>query len=446
MSKKKHLLEKLDAALISLPGLVDLLAMSSNPDGFKRENAVRRLGRLGDPSSIPYLIERANDWVPEVRTAAYDALIRLLRTGNGASFVAALPQLLHLQSCRRDDHRGLLEAVQDFLLREDNREALMGGMENPDARVARLVTQLLVGRGLASQRDLVAKGLAHADPIVRITVIDLLQGLEPDEFDAAVVKSLADPCMPVRRTAFQQLLRRDRTKGLSTARRLLFDTSASIREIAVHHLAAAGESVEDLYACALQRDRVHVAAVKCALWGWARLNCRARIEQVIQLLDADYPGIRRAALQAVTKLLGPDARPHLVVALSDLLPAVCNEAARLICRTRVAPDVPTLIEIASSSTASHVAHACCRVIRNGSKWDWLQFTLSVYGSASGKVDREMFAGEIDYWNLRFNCSSGQPNQRQINCLVLLLRSCETKLSAAQVRLLEFTIKSCGALL
>ena len=444
MNEKKHLLARWGTALLSQPGLADLLAMSSSLNGFKRENAVRRLGMLGNPASIPYLIERANDWVPQVRAAAYDALIRMLKTGNGASFVACLPELLHLQSCQRGDHRGLLAAVQDFLLREENREALMGGMENPDARVARLVTQLYVSRGLAAPGAIVTRGLAHADPIVRVTVVDLLRELGPDEFDAAIVQSLADPYMPVRREAFQQLLRRDRAKGLNAAREFLFDTSASIREIAVHQLVTAGEPVENLYASGLTGDRARVAVVKCVLWGWALLNCQTRTMEVIQLLNARYPGIRRAAVQSIAKLLGMDARPYLVTALSDISPAVCNEAARLVCQTGVVLDMGTLIEIASSSTANHVAYACCRVIRNGSKWDWLQYTLDVYGSAASKIDRDVFAREIDCWEVRFNRRSGQPSRRQVDSIVLLLRSSEAKLSAPQVRLLKFTLRSYGA--
>ena len=63
MDEKKNLLSKLGSALLAQPGLEDLLMLSSHSSGYKRENAVRRLGMLGNPVAIPYLIERANDWV-----------------------------------------------------------------------------------------------------------------------------------------------------------------------------------------------------------------------------------------------------------------------------------------------------------------------------------------------------------------------------------------------
>ena len=61
MDKKQEFLSKPGSAIFAPPGLEDLLAMSSHASGFKRENAVRRLGMLGNPMAIPYLMVRAND-------------------------------------------------------------------------------------------------------------------------------------------------------------------------------------------------------------------------------------------------------------------------------------------------------------------------------------------------------------------------------------------------
>jgi len=443
MNEKKSLLARLGIAPSAQFAIADLLALVSHADGFKREEAVRRLGVRGDPAALPYLIERANDWVPQVREAAYDVLIQLLKAGNAAAFIASLPQLMHLQSCMRSDHRDLLASVEEFLLREENREALLGGMEHPEARVARLVIRLLASAKAATPQQIVARGLAHADPIVRSIAIDLLRDLAPAEFEAAMTQSLADRYMPVRREAFQQLLRRDHARGLKAARQFLFDASVSVREIAIHQLATMGESIEDLYSSALSADRVRVPDVKCVLWGWAAVNCRGRAQQVIGMLDSSHPGIRLAALQAITKLQGEDARPFLVAALSDESPAVCKEAARLICRNGVSLDADTLVGIASSSTHGHVAYACCRVARKGGKWVWLRFILSVYGSETSKVEQAVFTKEIDRWETLFNRTNRQPSQQEIGSIVHLLRASEAKLWPAQVRLLKFTLRSYG---
>lgn len=444
MDEKQNLLSKLGSAITSLPGLDDLLAMSSHASGFKRENAVRRLGRLGNPVAIPYLVERANDWVPQVRAAARDALSNLLRTGNGAAFVASLPAIMHLQSCTRDDHSELLQAVQEFLLHEENVQHLVAGLHSQDAQVARLAIRLLVERQRMPATDLISIGLSHKDVVVRSTVIDLLKALEAEDFTVAVAKAMHDPYMPVRREAFQQLLARDVEAGLRAARHMLFDGSASIREIAVHRLLAAGAPVEQMYANALTDDSDRVAVVICVLWSWAFLHSQACGEQVLRLLDARFPAVRRAALQTTAKLLRNDAKPHLETALADASPAVCKEAARLICRTDDKLGAERLVSVARASGLRHVAIACCRVARHAGKWDWLKFILKVYGAVDAAVTRETLSAEIDAWEAGFNRSSAQPDRGSLQEIVSALRVCEAKLTEEQLQLLKFTLRSYGA--
>lgn len=251
MDKKKGFLDKLGSAVSPVPGLFDLLEMSAHASGFKRENAVRRLGMMGDPASIPYLIVRANDWVPQVRAVAREALIRMLKTENGDAFVASLPAILHLQTCRRDDHSALVRAVEEFLLRQEHRHYLESALQSNDPRVARLAVRLLSNSPEVNAFQLVADCLSHKDVIVRSIVVDLLKELGPDDFRSVIDRAVHDRYMPVRREAFQQLLARNSDDGLKLARAFLFDASGSIREIAIRRLLEAGERVEEIYAEAL---------------------------------------------------------------------------------------------------------------------------------------------------------------------------------------------------
>ena len=441
MDEKKNLLSKPGSPLAGQPGLEDLLMLSSHHSGYKRENAVRRLGMLGNPVAIAYLIERANDWVPQVRAAALDALSKLLKADNASALVAALPALMHLQTCGRDDHSGLLQAVQDFLLREENLHHLVVTLQMPDVRVARIAFRLLVERQRLSAAELVARGLWHPDVVVRSIVIDLLRELEAKYFAVVVEKALCDPHMPVRREALQQLLARDVEAGLRIARKMLFDPSASVREVAVHRLLNAGEPVEQIYANALTGNRDRVAVVTCVLWSWAYLNNRSRSARAVQMLDAEFPTVRRAALQTIVRLLGEDAGPYLEAALADQSPAVCKEAARLIIRSDHRPDAERLVAIARASGLWHTAVAACRVARHVNKWDWLKVILEVYGAADGSVARKTFCSEIDTWEAQFNRSSAQPDSASLEKIVSALRAAQAKLTEPQIRLLEFTLGS-----
>ncbi|MEU7876554.1 hypothetical protein [Dactylosporangium sp. NPDC049140] len=54
-------------------GLAPMLA-SLHTDGRARETAVTAMGRRVRPAHLPLLVERAVDWVPEVRAAAHEVL------------------------------------------------------------------------------------------------------------------------------------------------------------------------------------------------------------------------------------------------------------------------------------------------------------------------------------------------------------------------------------
>jgi hypothetical protein len=231
---------------------------------------------------------------------------------------------------------------------------------------------------------------------------------------------------------------------LRIARRMLFDPSASVREIAVDRLLNAGEPVEQIYAGALTGEGHRVAIVTCVLWSWAYLSNRSRSGQVVQMLDAEFPAVRRTALQTIVRLLGEDARPYLEAALADRSPSVCKEAARLIIRSGHKPDAERLVTIARASGLRHAAVASCRVARHVNKWDWLKVILKLYGAADSAVTQETFSSEVDVWEAQFNRSSAQPDMRSLEEIVSALRASRAKLTESQVRLLEFTLRSYSA--
>jgi hypothetical protein len=225
---------------------------------------------------------------------------------------------------------------------------------------------------------------------------------------------------------------------------MLFDRSASIREIAVRRLLDAGEPVEQLYDSALVSGRGRVAIVTCVLWSWAFMNCKGRSDQVRMLLGSRSASVRGAALQTIARLLGDEAATDLEAALADVSPAVCKEAARLVIKSNAVLGADRLVTLAQSSGLTHAAIACCRVARSVNKWEWLKFVLKVYGAPDAPVDKETFSNEIDAWDEQFNRSNAQPDAASLLQIVFALHACEGKLTADQLRVLKFTLKGYAA--
>jgi hypothetical protein len=123
-----------------LPSLARLYLFHS--DGYQREAACNAISSLnGSAFILCALYARANDWVPQVRNAARDALDRLLPTASRSVLMAALPFLLvRITAWERLDDK--TELMSDLMSSPAARAAvfeyLMETQYGPVARVFRI--------------------------------------------------------------------------------------------------------------------------------------------------------------------------------------------------------------------------------------------------------------------------------------------------------------------
>jgi len=152
--------------------VADLLCILEGYDGYKRESAARRLGLLGDPTAIPKLIVRVNDWVPQVRDTAREALLRLLVPENAFVFAENLPQIYHLEHCGRDNHEEIIQRVIDFLVLPENKQVLQNAVLSEKPKVARAAVNLLLQHFSEDMEKTVLNCLQHPDVMVRSIAAD----------------------------------------------------------------------------------------------------------------------------------------------------------------------------------------------------------------------------------------------------------------------------------
>lgn len=442
MDSSNKIINRLKSMLVGQQTYDDLIRRANSPDGFMRENAVRRLGMLGNPAALPYLMERANDWVPQVRAAAYDAILNLRKADNAASFIAVLPGLLHLESCCRADHRGLIAKIQEYLSNEENREILCQHMFVSDPHVAKIVCKIVIQGRLLEPLEIVNRCLSHPDVIVRSMAANSLQLLDTKSFNDVITQALSDGFMPVRREAFQQLLHKDLTHGLSVARRFLFDQHISIREIAIANLMRSGCDVLGIYDVAFTKAK-RAKEFVCVLWGWTALGCRARAEEVKPFLTNSSPMLRRSALQSLAKLIVKNAEPYLLVGLKDEARSVCIESSRLLIKLSITLTAEQLIATVGATKAQHTLVACCNLASMGNKWSWLQVVLELYKLELDEEGHKFLGLQIRDWNYAFNRSAAQPTSQQITALVTSARLLANQIDRVQWSLLQFTLKNYG---
>lgn len=445
MEKDERLLNKIQNCFAQQEGLDDLLRMSEHWDGYKRENAVRRLGMLGNPIAIPSLLVRANDWVPQVRDAAMDALRMLMLDENAQAFIYSLPALFHLANCRRSDHGRLIANVVRFLLQPENVALVKAAIDSDDKYVARLCVRLCIDHSLIEGSLLVSRSLQHSDVVVRTMACGVLRDLSGEALESALQKAIQDPFMPIRREAFQMCLRTLPGKGPEIARRFVFDKHHSIRELAIMQLLKSGTDVEALFGEILSSSGHSALKVRCALLGVAHLGAKRSIPLVEKHVDDGLPGIRRAALQALAKLAGEDARAYLVAGLRDPSPGVARESVVLLRKITASPSVDDLLDVFDRAKFAHTLDVCVRCARLMNKWDRLLFLLTL-GERLMSGDRggvEMLSEELARWDVDFNRSSAQPSDTQKKAIWAKFRGCAFLLDEQRRRSIEFTVAGFG---
>lgn len=393
--------------------LDELLSMCEHRNGYRREKAVRRLGMLGNPLAIPKLIVRANDWVPQVRTAAREAILQFAIHNNAEVFVQCLPELYHLKKCGRYNHGGLIKSIETFLLLKENVTYLIHGINSNNSLVARMCVGLAVKKQQIWSLKLIKTCLKHSNVMVRAKASHLLRNLDGNEQNLALDIAIQDRFMPIRREAFQIILKRDGS-NITLAKKFLFDRHSSIREIAIIHLKQAEIDVKSIYRMSL--DSKQPSVLSCAIWGLAELYSIDSISQLNQFLKNPFPSVRKQAVKALAILDGSNTKKILMTGILDSSPAVSKEASRLANKYYVSFTAHNLLEIVNRAKFIHTLISCVTISKKINKWDRLIFLVSLLKLKHfvNQDNKGLIKSAIHQWDTDFNKSGIQPTKLQLD--------------------------------
>ena len=441
MEENRNLLKRLLRSFHKQEGLDDLLLMAEHWNGFKRENAVRRLGILGNPVAIPKLIIRANDWVPQVREAARKALVKLMIPKNSKAFAESLPDIFHLKVCGRDNHTRLIADALEYLLKDENAESIREAAFSLEPKVARIAVRLCFDHSLLGRDELVTKCLSHPDILVRSIAADHLRDISGETLDALLIIAIKDPFMPIRREAFQIYLKNSPEQGEVIANTFLFDRHISIRELAITHLLNKGYDVRGIYTTMILNDAQSISRKKYSILGLAYLGAKEKIPSISQHLDNESPGIRKSAIQALEKLMGEESKSLLVSAIDDPSPSVAKESSRLIMKLKLKFNSNDINEAINIQGHSHTLALATGAMKKSNKWERLIFLLKILGVTydDNSPNKDVIQSELARWDADFNRSSSQPSDLQIKMINNEYSNCSHLLNEERRRSIEFTL-------
>lgn len=301
----------------------DWARLSHHSNGLVREAAVRELGEQPSPEALTALLERLNDWVPQIRTLAKAALQRYLTSEYAAELLYALPQLMALAGRQRDDHSPTLAAARSALQAESARSQVEAAFANSQGQAARFLFALLLEASDNSAK-LLEQALAHREMTVRKQAVLACQALPTEQAVVLLQQALQTPGASVRVKAMHALLQRlDDPREL--LRRALLDASPAMRNLALWAAPRWQLEASQVLSCRLQQALPEGKREWLGVLGLAAdLDTRLQGDWLQAALRAPQSSVRLAAVSA----LGDTQLNEQLAALDDSADKVFAMAVR----------------------------------------------------------------------------------------------------------------------
>lgn len=429
-----------------IPTLEELLALVYAADGYTRQAAVEALAEIGDPRVLPQLLERANDWVSQVRHAARVAIESFLRDDCIDGWIAALPKLAALSRARRADHSGLLLRIEAFLARPGNLERLASVQHATSHVAARWLFAFRARHVLqaATRLSLVRDGLISSDIGIAGAALAAARGMPPGTprdnlLGAACLSRFAK----VRAAGLRELLCSPQVSTPSLVREMCMDASPLVRSIA---LAAVGDDLAGVLerAAATLRSGSHTAregAVALQLISAARPA--DALQACAKAIRSPAAVLRRAGYAVLWSRSAADVRSGLVLQmLSDPSAKVRRLAVDYVGR---GAEPPPLAALESLAARPELLRSMLSVLVHTSPWDRLLVLLRLQArmAAPDQAATERVVQALQAWCADMTRTFVQPAARHQELLATAWPEWRACLDAGLASRIEFHLHAFG---
>lgn len=214
------------------------IEIASSYNGYEREDAVRELGKYHCEAAFVALVHRVNDWVPQVRQAALQAVRSHLVDKNVYYIAKQLPMIMHLNAYTRTSHKLLIEQIKLLLTSATNLRFLKATLRHSDVVLTATTLQLLCEVKTARLQDDLVFAASHKDARIRFIVLRFIEQ-HPSYCASDILNILLQDPIPRIRLATFRLVEESSLTDISlesVAKRHLMHRNASVRSQAIRFL------------------------------------------------------------------------------------------------------------------------------------------------------------------------------------------------------------------
>lgn len=422
------------------PGTLLLRLSTFHANGFVREEAVRRLSLISDGTELPYLLLRLTDWVPQVQSAARDAVFARLRPEYADHFAGNLILVTRLVRAPRPDLGELLHGITRLLMSTAGVGALVSALNDPARETRRGAFALLISGQPDDLEQRLLAALKAWDPVIRLWAARAAATvMRPEQWFQVLERLIADPAPTVRRDALAAWAAASPQRAAEALRGALLDPSAAVRSQARFHLRQSGGfDFARFYREALSATQPRKLAT--ALSGLAETGLQSDAERCFAFLSHPSTRVRVAAIRGLMKVGGEPYIESVVALIHDAAPAVSRQAGRSLQPFAGGLGAERLLALFERSAQPHTRRSLLRLMAALPKWDSIHCLLRAVPDENEARAAEAQA-YVRRWNARYNRSQTVPTGEQLMRLQGALAQAAHLLPAGEAAEIRLAVRS-----
>jgi hypothetical protein len=276
-------------------------------NGRVREAALKRAAELRAVDLLPAIVDRLNDWVPQVRERAQALVLDWHALLDADAATHLLGKVQRLRVAGRADHSAWLRAFEQAFVARVGADRIAAEVAGADAIVARTCFRLLDEHALADPAAWVRAGLSNrTDIVIAHKAAEGLNRLRADDREVLVRLALRSHFGMVRAIALRALLSGATDAHRPLAIEMLTDPHGWVRLVARSWLERQGVDCAPLFAARLEAPGSSISVLRACLMGLAETGRRDHLDVVRQMTTHPSARVRLQAYAAWRQLAPAD--------------------------------------------------------------------------------------------------------------------------------------------
>ena len=415
---------------------IHLLGIASlNSSGYVRERALKLISGSKNPSAVPYILLRLNDWVVSIRNLAEHILKNMFTADNIDLFINHFALINRLEDSVRVELKSIKIEIEDFLKDDSFRDMVMSNFNHPQVKTRLFCYQLLKER-VAKDENIITNALQDKSFEVRMWLVEAINILELETKYAIIEKLLQDKSAKVKTAVLRENEDVVCLKFRGILEMLLVDEYASVRDEA-RFIAKKHSIIIDIPE--FYRQQILKNPKPGAIVGLGETGNQRDLDIVYRFTTHEESKKRLAALIAMWHLSRVDAVGFVLDALDSDVPKIRKIVKRLLKRTRM-PEILSAMKEKLRSEDLDIRVFALQIVYSYGGWQALEAILYAISNEHDPVLSES-KNLLNSWLIRSTRLYSKPDRATENAIVNLFEViCQRKLiSDKAIKELQFAI-------